>query len=260
MTKKIVYVPKTPIKEITSLTHPLVQHLIKLKNSKTYRIQEHSLLLEGRNCISDVTQKKKAKRIITESLADIPEGCKADEILLVSQAIIKKISAVQHPDSILAELSCPEMQKLSEQKYIIALDGLQDPGNLGTLLRTAVALGWEGVFFIEPCCDPFNDKALRAAKGATFEIPMQQGSWQDLAAFIKEKGHTVCAADLEGDAPTAFHNKEKLVLILGNESRGIAPPDGLPCCKVTIPMQGPMESLNVAVAGSILMYALKRVS
>ena len=247
----------TNIKEIASLQHPLVQHLVKLKNSKAYRQEEKSLLLEGRNCIIDITKKKKAKRLIVESLADVPQECQADEILLVTRAIIEKISAVANPDNILAELPSPEMQKLSTQKYIIALDGLQDPGNLGTLLRTALALGWEGVFLIEPCCDPFNDKALRAAKGATFDIPMQKGSWHDLADIIKENGYTVCSADLEGEAPCAFLAEQKLVLILGNESHGINLPADFSSRKVTIPMKGPMESLNVAIAGAILMYALK---
>ncbi len=245
------------IKEITSLQHPQVLRLVKLKKSKAYREEEKSLLLEGRNCITDVIKKKKALRLIVEKLADIPEEGEAEEILVVSRAINEKISAVKSPDTILAEFASPEMQKLTKQKYIIALDGLQDPGNLGTLLRTALALGWEGAFLIEPCCDPFNDKALRAAKGASFDLPLQKGSWQDLADLIKECGYTPVAASLEGDVPHAFQAEEKLVLILGNEARGITMPQGFFCRKVTIPMTGCMESLNVAQAGAILMYALK---
>ena len=245
------------MKEIVSLSHPLVQHLVKLKKSKEYRYQEKSLLLEGKNCIFDVTKKHKAKRILITQEVHLPTECQAEEVIVVSKAIIEKISAVKSPDDIVAELCMPKESTLSFQKNIVALDGIQDPGNLGTIIRTALALGWEGIFFIEPCCDPFNDKALRAAKGATFDCAFQHGSWKDFSELVAKNGYTILVADLQGELPEAFIKEEKKALILGNEAHGVKPPNELAYKKVTLLMNKEVESLNVAIAGAILMYALK---
>ncbi len=244
------------MKEIFSLSHPVVQHLVKLKKSKEYRVQEKSLLLEGKNCIFDVTKKHKAKRIFITKEMHLPTECQAEEVIVVSKAIIEKISAVKTPDDIVAELFMPKEATLSSQNNIVALDGIQDPGNLGTIMRTALALGWEGIFLIEPCCDPFNDKALRAAKGATFDIAIQHGSWADFGTLVAKNGYTVLVADLQGSLPGAFIKEKKRALILGNEAHGVRAPNELAYQKVTLAMNKEVESLNVAIAGAILMYTL----
>ena len=85
---------------------------------------------------------------------------------------MKKISGMQTPEGLVVEIEMPKPAPLEGLKYLLALDGVSDPGNVGALLRTALALGWQGIFILDESCDPFNDKALRSARGATFRLPL----------------------------------------------------------------------------------------
>src|SRR5262249_24779472 len=156
--------------------HPIVQHLVKLQTDSRYRKEQGTLILEGRNCIYDVCKKIMPKRILLGPEELLPKGVMADEIIQVTRPIIEKISTLENPDNIVAEFPQPSLSNLPKGTHFIALDRIQDPGNLGTLIRRALALGFDGAFLISPSCDPFNDKALRAAKGATFILPLQIGS------------------------------------------------------------------------------------
>ena len=151
----------------------------------------------------------------------------------------------------------PYGNPLTDKKWLVALDGVSDPGNLGTLLRTAIALGWEGVYILENSCDPFNDKALRAAKGATFKLPIAYGSWESLLKIAKANNLEIVASDMDGESPEDLDPNVGKLLIVGNEGLGLSDKAQKHAKRVTIPMSGNMESLNVAVAGGIMMYALK---
>eukprot|EP00899_Mesostigma_viride_P001073 jgi/Mesvir1/10967/Mv07852-RA.2 len=150
--------------------------------------------------------------------------------------------------------------------HVLALDRVQDPGNLGTLARTAIALGWDGLFLLPGCCDPFNEKVVRASRGAMAKFPLATGTWGDLNALVRARGLTCVAADvLEGAAVTNGRQSAALsplpscCLVLGSESQGVSEETKRHCRAVTIPMPGDMESLNVAVAGGILMFSLKNM-
>lgn len=250
---------KTIVKHIVSLQHPLVKYLVELKKSRSFRLEQGSVLLEGKNCIIDLCKKRPAKRLLIQEDKILPQELLSAEYITCTKEIIDKISSVVNSEGIIAEMALPSMAPLTQEKYIIACDGLQDPGNLGTIIRTALALGWQAIFLIEPCCDPFNDKALRAAKGATFELPIQRGTWDDLAEIIKKNNLTALVADLDGMLPEAIQEKSQagFVLILGNEAQGAHVPSTFCHKKIVIPMKGPMESLNVAIAAGILMYTLR---
>ena len=245
-------------KEILSLSNPLVLHFLKLKSDRKYRHEMKTVLIEGKNVISDLAKKKKVKRVIIEAYKNLPKDIVADEIIQVSPAILKKISSVITSDGLVAEVFLPESHLLENEEFVVVLDRIQDPGNLGTIIRTACAFGWQAIFLIEPSCDPFNDKALRAAKGASFDIPIQTGSWDDLKAFLGKRNLQVVVADLQGKAPEKIKSKSGILLILGNEAHGALLPDSFSHEKVTLEMSGAIESLNVAQAGAVLMYVLKR--
>ena len=244
------------MKKISSLQHTLVKHLVKLRKNRSYRYENKTVVIEGKKLVSEVCQKQKARYTLAVDESLVPKKVQAEESYLVSHDILRKISGVQTPEGVLAEVPIPPKSSLEGFRYLVAFDGISDPGNLGTLLRTALALGWEGAFILDNSCDPFNDKAVRAAKGATFRLPIRQGSWEELRALIKNNGLQPVAADLNGKNFDAFSSKEGLLLVLGSEAQGLSE-EARECCeKITIPMSGKMESLNVSVAGGILMYIL----
>lgn len=138
----------------------------------------------------------------------------------------------------------------------------------GTLLRTAVALGWDACFMLPGCCDPFNDKALKAGRGAAFKLPMAQGNWSDLEQVL-EMHEMQCfgaspnkTGSVTGQTePTSIPEQARaasqpLCIILGSEGQGLSKTAVAASRPLAIPMSGAMESLNVSQAGAILMFAL----
>lgn len=244
--------------QLTSTQHSKVKHLVKLRQNRDYRYEHHSLVIEGIKMIGEMSVDTHFKCVVVLDESLLPLGVKADEIFIVSENVMHKISAMHTPEGIVAEIPMPSPAPLTNKKYLIALDGIADPGNLGTLLRTALALGWEGAFILENSCDPFNEKAIRAARGATFRLPLAWGSWPDLIALIKNNGLIPVVADLHGHPLADMQTDSGTMLVLGNEAQGVSAEAKAACQAVTIPMPGAMESLNVAVAGGIMMYELRK--
>jgi len=245
------------VKEITSLQNPIVKHLVKLRQNHDYRFEHKQLVIEGLKMVQEVCAKRPAKTLVVLNEALIPEGVCGDEVLIVNEDIMEKISGVRSPEGILAEVTMPNPSTLQGLKYLIALDGINDPGNLGTLMRTALALGWEGVFIVNESCDPYNEKAIRSARGATFRLPIGMGTWKDLEQVIKNNKLQPLVGDTQGTPISKITINDGTLLVLGSEAHGPSEEALKLCKKISIPMPGAMESLNVAVAGGILMYELK---
>lgn len=249
------------MRELTSLQHPLVKHLVHLRQNRIYREEHQSVVVVGIKPVTEVSQKNHVKLLLAYDETFIPKGISADDIIIVNEEIMKKISGMEHPEGLLAEIAMPKMDiesvSLKDKKFIIVCDGVSDPGNLGNLLRTGLALGWEAAVMLGNSCDPFNDKALRAARGATFRLPIVQSTWKDLAKVIEKNGLQPIVADLDGTPLENVKFPKGVLLVLSNESHGVSDEAKQICKKVTIPMPGPMESLNVATAGAILMYAFR---
>lgn len=244
-------------KQISSLQHPCIKHLAHLRLNSDYRYEHKSVVLEGIKMIREIAPTHEIKTLLAYDETLIPPGVKAKDVLIVDEAIMKKASGMQTPEGLLAEVAMPPFSKLEQARFVVALDHVSDPGNLGAILRTALAFGWDGVFLIGDGCDPYNEKALRAARGATFKLPMRMGSWKEFDALATKLGVKPIAADIGGEPLTETQKLSSCVLVLGNEAHGPSPEVLCRCNKVTIPMSGPMESLNVAVAGGILMYLLR---
>lgn len=241
---------------ITSLQHPLVKHLVKLRTDRNYRHAQQSLALEGVKPIQEMPALI-LKLFYTSAYASIAQKFSCDK-WEVTEGILHKISGLTSPEGILAEIRMPPFVELGKSKEVLALDGINDPGNLGTLLRTALALGWEAVYFLPGCCDPFNEKVLRAARGAHFKLILASGTAEELKQWVKTEHIQSFVADLQGKTPETFPAAAKRLLVLGNEAHGASAAISQFCQPVTIPMPGLMESLNVAVAGGILLYVLGR--
>lgn len=239
---------------IASLQNPLVKHLVKLREERNYREQQGSVLITGNKLVSEVAAHLKPKKwFVTETCPISATG----EVYLVTPAVMKKITGLPTPEPIAAEFPLPGPQNLTGKAPLLALDAIRDPGNLGTLIRTALALGWAGVFFLPTCVDLFHEKAIRASRAAAFHLPWQTGTWEELERLGKGGNLKTYIADMEGESISTVQSTSHALLLLSNEAQGVQNRAKNFGQKITIPMQGEMESLNVAMAGAILMYMLK---
>lgn len=244
------------MKQINSSDNPLIKHLTKLVKDRDYRYQEERLVIEGVTMVREAAAHTTLHKILAVDESLFPPAKEAEQIL-VPLYLIEKISGSKSPEGILAEVSLPQQGNFINARRLLVLDKIADPGNLGTLIRTALALGWDGVYLVAGCCDPFNDKSLRAAKGATFQLPLHQGSWEKLKKLIHWQEWQVLGADMQGKHVEQIEPGAKRILILGNESQGLSPEAKALSSAVTIPIQK-IDSLNVAVAGGILMAQLAK--
>lgn len=232
-------------KKITSLQHPLVKHWVELRNQKSYRQETQRLLIVGKKMVEELIPD------VLITLEDSEEiSCK--EKIIVTEPILKKITGLETPDGFAAEIAMPKKEThWKDKKRILILDQVRDPGNLGTLLRAALALGWEGVITTPGTVDLFNDKALRAGKGAQFHLPLGELSQEK----ILDLNLQLYIADLEGTSLEKGHFSRSLALILSNEAHGAR--NWPNAEKITIPMRSSIESLNVATSGAILLYEMR---
>lgn len=228
--------------------------MVSLRLEKKSREKEGAVLLSGKKMISDLS------RILSFEILfylEEPPSFSAKEHIRVSLSVLKKITGLEEPDGWAAVVPLPSPEPSIEKKnFILILDRLSDPGNLGTLWRTAFGLGWEGIWLTPGTVDPFNDKALRAARGTTFQLPYDWVEPEKILTWVKERKAHIYVADLKGSSPDQINKKFPIALVLSSEGGGRARwTDSLPT--ITIPMEKSLESLNVACAGSILLYTLR---
>ncbi|MCB1107643.1 MAG: RNA methyltransferase [Chlamydiia bacterium] len=241
-------------KEIKSLQHPIVKELVKLRKEKKYREEKKLLLLEGKKVIFEY--RGPIEVLLSTEDVIIPHHLQPKLHFIVPMEVIEKISDAPSPEPLLASVPFPPPLSLDGKTPLLALDRISDPGNLGTLFRTAVAMGFKGVFLID-CTDPYSPKALRSAKGATFHLPLQKGTESDLFNLIEKSELTPYVADINGGSPS-FHSP--LILILGSETHGPSETIKKRGTLVGIPTAAETESLNVAVAGGILMNKIREMT
>jgi TrmH family RNA methyltransferase len=232
---------------ITSVQNPLVKEISRLKSSRAERYRKHQVVVEGHNLLEELLSEEKPDELLLQEGGSYPEQWEKIPHTMVSAAVMRKVSDCEQPPGALAVFPMPQSSIPAHPARLLILAGIADPGNLGTLLRSAAAFGWSGVYLLEGCCDPYNPKAIRAAKGATFRLPFEQGS----AEKLPEEG-TLLVADLDGAPYSTAAVEGPIYLLLGNEAHGVGS-RWVKEKKITIPMEGEMESLNVAIAGSILM-------
>lgn len=239
------------MKEVFSTSHDLVKHWVRLQKERSYRHEVGRVLVEGKNALRDLLVRHRPVRLmVTErQLPYFDELC--DECIVISEAVAQKISDLESPEGCCAEFALPQPPKQPVLEKVVILDRLQDPGNVGTLLRTCLAFGVQTVICIEPSCDPWNPKVIRAAKGAQFDLSLLLCSWDRLPQL-----GPLLVADAAGVDVRTVPRLDRWALVLGNEAHGAEIPLYVPKTVLSITMSGPMESLNVAQAGAILLYVL----
>jgi RNA methyltransferase, TrmH family len=242
---------------LTSLQHPIVKYLVKLRQDRSFRRMEQKILVSGFKLVQELVEQRIPVEILLSADPHQKISMAVSQSYVISEAILKKITGLEHPEPLAAVVPMPSFQDVSVAQRLLVLDGISDPGNLGTLIRSALALGWDGIFIVAPSCDPFNEKAIRSAKGATFRLPIQEGSWEQFILLSKQKPFHVYLADKQGSSLESMKPSLPMALILSRESQGARQEAKAAFTSITIPMQERMESLNVASAGAILLYCLK---
>ncbi len=249
------------MKEITSAGNPQIKLAAKLRRRR--QRQAHRLcLLEGMRLVQDALTigadfhscfiTAAAANAQPDLAAQLQRAC---PLYLIPPKILDKISETVSPQSIVAVTAMPELPLPAEAALSLILDGVQDPGNAGSLLRTAAAAGVDQVLFAPGCVDPFNGKVLRAAMGAHFRVPIR--ALQDWAAL--PAGQTLYVASAEGAIRyDEVDWGEPSALVLGSEAHGVSSQMRERAAAVAVPMAAATESLNVAAAGAVMLFEAAR--
>lgn len=242
------------IKQINSLTNPLVKRVVQLHDSK-YRNKHQEFIAEGFRTISTlVTAHSKLITLFTteEFLYDAQQIASDSSIIIVTSAVMNKISTAKTPSGLLALFAIPQQPSLDTLSSGIVLAQVSDPGNMGTLIRTAAAMDKKTVVCIETV-DPWNPKVVQATAGTLGNVSIFCITWNDL--LHNKKNIPLCALVADGGKKPDTINLKDALIVVGNEGTGI-PDAWLSECdeKMTLPMPGKCESLNAGVAGSIALY------
>lgn len=257
--------------ELTGLQNPLVKAAAELKQKK-YRQQQGLFLAEGLRTVEEAVAFGAVQSIFYTAIEDdrtraVLEQAAAKQIklLCVTDNIMKKIADTETPQGIIAVCRIQSHsleQLLASGRMLLVLDRIGDPGNLGTMLRTADAAGIGGLVLLQGCVDLYAPKAVRASMGSLFHVPVAAGLTE--AAFIAgahKAGYQLLVTSLEGaDNLYKADLSGRLAFVMGNEANGVSATLLAAADKrVYIPMQGRAESLNVAMAAGVVLFeALRR--
>jgi RNA methyltransferase, TrmH family len=177
----------------------------------------------------------------------------------VSASVMKSISETEAPQGILAVLEFTDLPIPNQPNFVLIPDQIRDPGNLGTLLRSAAASGVQAVLLLPETTDAFAPKVLRSGMGAHFRLPIHAMSWEEIEKIIKTESLQVYVADMDGQSCWETDLRQPLALVIGSEAEGVSESARkLANEKISIPMSGETESLNAGVAGSVLMLEVMR--
>lgn len=244
------------MESITSVKNPRVTLWKSLKDKKGRR-ETGCFLVEGRKSVEEACSSGFA---IESLLVQREEDASAQfPTVLVPEHVMSAICDTKTPQGIAAIVRMREQHVTG--RLLVALDGVQDPGNVGTILRTADAAGFEGVLLSDACADPYSPKVLRATMGSVFHLPAEiTPTLPERLEALKQEGYAIISSELDGE-PFYHHAPlpDKLVLVIGSEGNGVTDTvRKLATHRLKLPMRGRAESLNAAVAAGIMMYELTK--
>lgn len=244
--------------EISSVANPKIVEFSKLSEAK-YRNKTGLFSVEGQKVLEDILDNDIKIENVFSTLEKIPGLPENIDVIKVSQPVIKKLCSSSSAPKIVTIAHKREFSPSEIKKYkkILLLDSINDPGNLGTLIRSLVAFGFEALVLYGNCVDEYNPKVLRSCTGNFFKIPIFKISRLEKAVF---GDFTFLTTDLHMPAndPAALDLPEKFVLALGSEARGLSIDFSKFETKNVLLKTEKVESLNLSVSGSILMYELSK--
>jgi len=245
------------MEHITSRHNPLMGHIRKLAGSAAYRRATGEFLCDSPKLLQEaLLWQAEITAVVTISpLPRLPEHIRQVQ---VPEDIMSSISPVKTPQGVLFTCRLPQAplpRSLTGRRYVL-LDGVQDPGNVGTILRTLDAFDADGLLLTGGCADPYGWKAVRSSMGAVFRRPIYFGSPEELAALLHRSDLPLYGAALREDTVDARQaDYTRCVLAIGSEGRGLSR-EVLDLCDQTIriPMSDRCESLNAAIAAAVLLW------
>jgi TrmH family RNA methyltransferase len=243
---------------ITSRKNSRIQQIKKLLSSHREREKAGLFVADGIKLLAEAVRWWPGLQTVVLSdgvEADLPDHV---EILRVPGEIMEYVSPMETPQGALFVCRLPEKQDFACRPGMLLLDGIQDPGNLGTILRTADALEIP-VVLLEGCADPYSHKVVRASMGAVFRTPVLRESWQTVSAACRENGIPVGVTALSDRAEDIRNAKlSAMAVVIGSEGQGVRK-EILDSAdrELIIPMSERCESLNAAVAATIVMWQMK---
>ena len=251
------------MEQITSRKNPLITHIRKLISDRTYRRESGEFLGDGIKLLEEAVRWNAPLTCVVYSagaqLPTLPAGVR---VVQVPEDVMTSISPMKAPQGALFLCGMPGQgmpEKLLGQRYMM-LDGVQDPGNVGTIWRTADALGADGLLLMDGCADPWNWKTVRATMGACFRLPVYEVKRQDLPALLERSDLPLYATALREDTfDLRDADLSRCAVVIGSEGRGVSE-EVLAMSQKTlkIPMREHCESLNAAAAATVVLWEMAR--
>lgn len=252
---------------IESSSNAQIKKIQKLKKTAKYRREEGLFVVEGWKMTEEALNRQLVKNLYVAAEAEekFKERLKSVPYEVLSDKLFRELSDTVTPQGILAVVQMPyydkEILMFSEEAALLCLEDIQDPGNLGTMVRTAEGAGMAGIVLSKGCVDLFNPKVVRSTMGALFRVPFYIcDDFAEELEQMKKNGFTLYAAHLKGTCDyTEVDYKGRTAILIGNEANGLTEETSELAQKlVKIPMEGQLESLNAAVSAALLMYEVHR--
>lgn len=249
---------------ITSPQNEKIKLAKALQTTPKTRRKEGKIALEGARLVNDALLAGYMPDfvLVAPNMVDgaVVSGMRARGIvpLEIADELMREISDTQQPQGILGVFPMPQPRLPEQPTRILILDSIRDPGNLGTILRTAAAAGVQAVLLSPTCVDPFNPKVLRSGMGAHFRVPLAEMSWERIADYCYNL--TIYIADGDGDLPYDQADwAGRWALIIGSEAHGAGDfARQFAQFRIAIPMAAATESLNAAMATGVILFEARR--
>jgi TrmH family RNA methyltransferase len=262
------------VKEITSLTNPIIKD-IRLLEKKRHRDETGLFLAEGMKLVIDAIENGWTIRTLIyakagrgqENVENLAARCLAHgaDVLIVSEKVLGAIARRDNPQMVMGVFeqrwTAPAAIKPAGNDVWVALDRVRDPGNLGTIIRTADAAGAKGVILVGQTTDPFATETVRATMGSVFAVPLTRMSEAEFISFAKAWPGMVAGTHLKGavDYREPDYTKEPVLLLMGNEQAGMTDDLADACSTlIKIPQAGRADSLNLAIATGVCLFEVRR--
>lgn len=245
---------------ITRRSNPLISHIRRLAGDRRYRRAQELIVCEGPKMLEEALSWGVTLEVVLWDREHPLSGKVPEEVrqVRVPEDVLQSVAPTRTPQGVLFLCAMPRTAlppALEGRRYLV-LDGLQDPGNVGTLWRTADAFGADGLLLLPGCADPWNPKTVRATMGACFRLPVWRGERQAVAGLLKRSAIPLYATALREDTEDVRQvDLSGAAVVIGSEGKGISA-ELLSLCEkaLKIPMEEKCESLNAAMAATIVLW------